>query len=67
MALSPDDIKAITDLVDARIAGASVPHRAPRAPSDLVYEGNGNYYSSSTKMGYSKGAGGILIPTGVQD
>lgn len=66
MALSAEDLQAITDLIDNRIAVAQVPQRAPRAPADLVYEGNGQYYSDSTKMGYAKGAGGTLIPTGIQ-
>jgi len=66
MALTPDDLTAIEAIIDARISAARVPARGPRAPDDLVYEGNGTYYSPGTKMGYAKGPGGVLIQTGIQ-
>lgn len=67
MALSAEDLQSIQTMIDAALSTARVPARAPRAPDDLIYEGNGTYWSPGTKHGYSKGAGGILIDTGAQE
>jgi hypothetical protein len=66
MALTAEDIGTIQQMIDATVVSARLPQRGPRAPDDLVYEGNGAYYSPGTKMGYAKGPGGQLIQTGIQ-
>jgi len=66
MALTADDLVQITQLIDNAVNSARLPQRGPRAPDDLIYEGNGSYYSPGTKMGYTKGPGGQLVQTGIQ-
>lgn len=64
MALTAEDLQAIDDLINTRIQAAANPPRAPRPPTDLVYEGNGKYWSESTQSYFQKGGGGTLIKTG---
>jgi len=66
VALTSEDLANIQTMIDNAVSAARLPQRGPRAPDDLVYEGNGTYYSPSTQMGYAKGPGGQLVQTGIQ-
>jgi len=55
--LTQADIRRVTDLVEERKRHKYGPN-AP--PGDLVYRGNGTYYSAETGMWFAKGPGGTL-------
>jgi len=55
--LTQADIRRVTDLVESRKLAKYGPN-AP--PGDLVYRGNGTYYSSDTGMWFAKAPGGKL-------
>jgi len=64
MALSEEDRAEVEQIVVDQLRLSHSPQRQPRPPGDLVYEGNGSYWSESEQAGYAKGPSGTLIRIG---
>ena len=62
MALLPEDVAEVNNLIDAKLAAANAP--LPRPPANLVYEGNGSYYNPDNGDRWVKTGGNLIKVTG---